>query len=114
MENLSIKLGKLILATAGVSLRLELPMPLTKTIKRIALTAKVDISISGDDVDFASASAFTDASNRLGQVLIDRYEKLVPVVEVLPGRKVVAVFSRTAIEIIDESADEGIYAASMD
>lgn len=56
--------------------------------------------------------AVVQASNR---ERIDSYEKLTPIVELLPGRKVLAVFSRTAeIEIIDESADEEVYSASLD
>lgn len=110
------KLGKLILATAGVSFASGVANSIDqKNRGNIFDGNQGGIDISGDDIDFAGASAFTDASNRLSQVLIERYEKLVPVVEVLPGRKVVAVFSRTAeIELIDESSDEGIYSAALD
>ena len=52
--------------------------------------------VSGQDLDFAAASALTDASNRLGSVLLNRYESLIPVVEILSGREAAAIFSRPA------------------
>lgn len=88
------KLGRLILATAivsGVSAlgeRLEDRTEVTVTGQGLALDQR--------DVDFAAASAITDASNRLGTVLLNRYEALVPVVEVLSGREVAAIFSKPA------------------
>lgn len=62
-------------------------------------------TLQGQDFQFAAASAVTDASNRLGQVLLRRYESLIPVVEVLSGRGAVAIFSKPAeIAVLD---DEG-------
>ncbi len=60
-------------------------------------------TLQSQDVEFAAASALTDASNRLGQVLLRRYESLIPVVEVLSGREAVAIFSSPAeVAILDE------------
>ena len=62
-------------------------------------------TLQGRDFQYAAASAVTDASNRLGQVLLRRYESLIPIVEVLSGRSAVAIFSKPAeIAILD---DEG-------
>lgn len=60
-------------------------------------------ALQSRDVEFATASAVTDASNRLGQVLLRRYESLVPVVEILSGREAVAIFSSPAeVAILDD------------
>lgn len=67
-------------------------------------------TLQSRDFQFAAASAVTDASNRLGQVLLRRYESLIPVVEVLSGREAVAIFSKPAeIAVLD---DELITSAS--
>ena len=71
--------------------------------------------ITGSDIEIGAASALTDASNRIGQVLLDRYEKFVPVVEVLSGRKVYAIFSKTTeISIFDDYADGEFIPISLD
>ena len=107
------KLGRLILATAGISYTAALGERLTDKADNLDISNSENVSITAEDMDFASASAFYDASNRLGKILLDRYEKLVPVVEVLSGREVVAVFSAPAeVEVIDEEGDEGIYAGT--
>jgi hypothetical protein len=60
-------------------------------------------TLQSSDFQFAAASAVTDASNRLGQVLLRRYESLIPVVEVLSGRSAVAIFSKPAeIAVLDD------------
>lgn len=60
-------------------------------------------TLQSQDFQFAAASAVTDASNRLGQVLLRRYESLIPVVEVLSGREAVAIFSKPAeIAVLDD------------
>ena len=112
------KLGRLIAATAGVSGTAALGEGLLSHLYAPSgsnVTAGDNsITITNNDLSYAGAKALTDASNRLGQVLLDRYEKLVPVVEVLSGREVAAVFSQPAeIEIFDES-DESIYDSSVD
>lgn len=67
-------------------------------------------TLQNRDFQYAAASAVTDASNRLGQVLLRRYESLIPVVEVLSGREAVAIFSKPAeIAVLD---DEAITSAS--
>ncbi len=89
------KLGRLIAATAVVSgisafgERLD-----QRTNVRVANGG--GLAVSGEDLDFAAASAITDASNRLGGVLLNRYESLIPVVEILSGREAAAIFSRPA------------------
>ncbi|MDR2338339.1 MAG: TraB/VirB10 family protein [Deltaproteobacteria bacterium] len=109
------KLGRLIAATAGVSgvsaLGEGIMSHLTKPDQ---YSDSQGITITTSNQNYALGKALTDASNRLGQVLIDRYEKLVPVVEILSGREVAAIFSQPAeIEILDES-DESIYDTSLD
>ncbi len=110
------KLGQLILTTAGVSAMAALGTSLENQASGLDFSSNTgDINISTDDLQYAGVSAITDASNRLGQVLLDRYEKLVPVVEILSGRKVTAIFSQPAeVEIIDDS-EEGadIFTASL-
>lgn len=60
-------------------------------------------TLQNQDFQYAAASAVTDASNRLGQVLLRRYESLIPVIEILSGREAVAIFSKPAeIAILDE------------
>ncbi|MBL7663143.1 TraB/VirB10 family protein [bacterium] len=113
------KLGRLIAATAGVSFAAALGERVENAGKKTIIQPfgygyAYEQTYSGKALDFAGASAVTDAANRLGQILLDRYEKLIPVVEILPGRQVVAVFSSsTEIEMIDDDSEgEGIYAAS--
>lgn len=99
------KLGRLILATAVISGVAAMGQQLQRN-TRVFMNNRFDqpgFTVQGQDVEFAAASALTDASNRLGQVLLRRYEALVPVVEVLSGREAVAIFSRPAeIAILDE------------
>ena len=90
------KLGRLILATAIVS-------GVSAFGERLDDTTDIRVrnggglgSLSTGDLDFAAASALTDASNRLGGVLLNRYESLIPVVEILSGREAAAIFSRPA------------------
>lgn len=109
------KLGRLIVATAGVSFAAALGDRLDNRSDGIQVSNSDNVEIDASDVNVATASAFTDASNRLGQVLLDRYEKLVPVVEILSGREVSAVFSQTAeVEVFEEEDPEGIYAAALE
>lgn len=108
------KLGRLIAATAGISFvaawgeRVENQGRTT-----YIMPGGYAMETAGDSktLDYAGASAITDSANRLGQILLDRYEKLVPVVEILPGREVVAVFSSmTEIELLeDDIGDEEMY-----
>jgi hypothetical protein len=108
------KLGRLIVATAGVSFFAALGERFDDESQNLEISDDVDLDDS--DITFAGTSAFTDATNRLSQVLIDRYEKLVPVVEVLSGRKVAAIFSQSAeVTIYDEEAEDvGLFSASLD
>ena len=113
------KLGRLILATAGVSFAAGLGDRIDGQNKNTAFNFAGDpqgINVDDRDINYAGASAFTDASNRLGQILLDRYEKMVPVVEILSGRTAAAIFSKaTEVAIVDEySDDEGLYGASLD
>ena len=67
-------------------------------------------------MDLAAASALTDGGIRITQMLLDKYEKMVPVVEVNSGRDVVAVFSRGAeVSVYDEEEESsGVRTASLD
>ncbi len=108
------KLGRLIAATAGVSFFAALGERIEDKSGNIVVNQGAGIGVDRNDIDVSGVSAFVDSSDRLGQILLDRYEKLVPVVEVLSGREVVAVFSApTEVSIIDEEeGDETIYTAS--
>lgn len=112
------KLGRLILATAGVSFTAALGDQLTGNSKgdfnNRNNNQNPGFYVDNSDVDFAAASALTDASNRLGKLLLDKYESFVPVVEVLASRKAVAVFSQTAeVGILEEDdAEASIVSAS--
>lgn len=108
------KLGKLIAATAGVTFASVLGDRMDSKTSGIDINTSGNVDIDGDDFDVSSVSAFTQASDRLGQILLERYEKLIPVVEVLSGREVVAVFSAPVeVSLVEEDeADEGIYLAS--
>jgi hypothetical protein len=89
------KLGRLIAATALISGLGALGERLDD---RTSVRVQNDggLALQSQDLEFATASAVTDASNRLGQVLLNRYEALVPVVEILSGREVAAIFSKPA------------------
>lgn len=91
------KLGRLIVATALVSGAAALGERLDdRTQVVIDNDRGSGLQVDQSDLDYATASALTDASNRLGQVLLNRYEALVPVVEILSGREVAAIFSKPA------------------
>ena len=107
------KLGRLIAATAGISFVSAIGDRIDGQAGGIQIENSDNISLGAEDLDVASASALTDASNRLGNLLLERYEKLVPVVEILSGRQVAAVFSKPIeVSVHDEEFDEGIYSAS--
>ena len=109
------KLGRLILATAGVSFAAALGQRIDGGRFNNRRQNQGGFNVGPNDVNLAMASALTDASNRLGQVLLNRYESLIPVVEVLSGREAVAIFSQSAeIGIVedDDLAGDGVYAAS--
>lgn len=89
------KLGRLIAATALVSGIGALGERLDDRTS-VTVNNNSGLAVQSDDLEFATASAVTDASNRLGQVLLNRYESLVPVVEILSGREVAAIFSKPA------------------
>jgi hypothetical protein len=109
------KLGQLIASTAGYSFVAALGERLDDKSNQLDIEDSESVTIDSGDLDVATASALTDASNRLGQLLVDKYEKLVPVVEVKAGRDGAAVFAKPAeVAVFDESGDEGIYAASLD
>jgi hypothetical protein len=88
------KLGRLIVTTAMVSGVAAIGESMTDSQQITYGNNGGALNLSGDDLEFATASALTDASNRLGQVLLNRYESLVPVVVVLSGREVHAIFSK--------------------
>lgn len=110
------KLGELIIATATASTAAALA-------NHIAGNGDLVVEDGGDDnlqltsnsVENAVGKGINESTQKLVDVLIDRYEKLVPVVEVLSGRRAVAVFSQPS-EIspcVDEECggDETIYAS---
>lgn len=106
------KLGQVIATTAGVSFAAALTESLDSSNSDVTINNNGPglTAVDGNSLNRATASAITDASNRIGQALLDRYEKLVPVVEVLSGREVAAVFARTTeIMILDD--EEAEYAA---
>ncbi|HMO19052.1 MAG TPA: TrbI/VirB10 family protein [Oligoflexia bacterium] len=107
------KLGRLILATAVISGVAAMGQQLQRNTRVFFGNNRFDqpgFTLQSQDLEFAAASAVTDASNRLGQVLLRRYEALVPVVEVLSGREAVAIFSKPAeVAVLDEDT---IYTAS--
>lgn len=112
------KLGRLILATAGVSFAAALGDQLTGNSNGNSNDddREPGFYASPQDFDYAAASALTDASNRLGKLLLDRYESFVPVVEILSSRSAVAIFSQTAeVNILEEDQDfqGGLYAAGF-
>lgn len=109
------KLGRLILATAGVSFVAALGERIDGSRIRVRGRNTGGLtSIDPDDFDLAAASAVTDASNRLGKVLLDKYESFVPVVEILSNRDGVAIFSQSAEISILEEDEVGLYAAASD
>ncbi|MFN8391980.1 MAG: TrbI/VirB10 family protein [Bdellovibrionota bacterium] len=102
------KLGRLILATAGVSFAAALGDRLTGNSGRNSYDNSRDPGFYAQpkDFDYAAVSALTDSSNRLGKLLLDRYESFVPVVEVLSSREAVAIFSQTSeVSILDDDGD---------
>lgn len=109
------KLGRLILATAGVSFAAAFGDQIAGS-----NNSRRDSGLSSTraaDFDIAAASALTDSSNRLGKLLLDRYESFVPVVEILASREAVAIFSQSAeISVMEEDGDfeGGVYAAGFE
>ena len=90
------KLGRLILATAIVSGVAAFGERLDDRTQVTVQNGGGVTGVNREDLDFAAASAVTDASNRLGGILLNRYESLIPVVEILSGREVAAIFSKPA------------------
>ncbi len=110
------KLGRLILATAGVSFAAALGDRIGGSNTRDS-RSEPGLRANSTDFDVAAASALTDSSNRLGKLLLDRYESFVPVVEVLANRDAVAIFSQSAeISILDDDGDfeGGVFAAGFE
>ena len=116
------KLGRLIMATAGVSFAAAFGDRLTGNTSGNQSSYQNNGSQPGfyaqpQDFDYAAASALTDASNRLGKLLLDKYESFVPVVEVLSNREAVAIFSQsTEINVLEDDQDYGeggLYAAGF-
>lgn len=107
------KLGQIIATTAGVSFAAALTESIDSNNSQVVVNNNAPgtgVALDSNSLNRATASAVTDASNRIGQALLDRYEKLVPVVEVLSGREVAAVFARsTEVMIIED--EEAEYAA---
>jgi len=111
------KLGQVILATMAYSAAASTGDAIAQRYRTnfFDLRGDSDVTLTGNDIDLATASALTDGSIRLTQLLLDKYEKLVPVVEVNSGRDVVAVFSRGAeVSVYDEEEEDGIHTASLD
>ncbi len=106
------KLGKLIAATGTVGFSAALGESLMAH-NSLSNDGGSDggITVVSGDLNYAAANALSEASSKLNEVLIDRYEKLVPVVEILSGRDAAIVFSQaTEIQLIDEDeSDEGMY-----
>ena len=73
-------------------------------------------SVQGRDVDYAAASAATDAANRLGQVFLERYGNITPVIETQHGLPGVIIFTQPAyIELLDEGTQMAVLTdSSMD
>ena len=75
----------------------------------------VALGLNSNDLELASTSALTDGGTKITQLLLDKYEKMVPVVEVNSGRDVVAVFSRGAeVSVYDEEEEGGVHTAALD
>ncbi|MCC6934039.1 MAG: hypothetical protein IT292_12445 [Deltaproteobacteria bacterium] len=112
------KLGRLILATMGSAFATTLSeqyLDKADDNAQVVVQNSQDVTLDSSDLDLAQASAYSEAAQRITDILIKRYTKLVPVVEVLSGRDVVAVFAAPAeVEVIDEEADEGIYNTALD
>lgn len=111
------KLGQVILATMAYSATAAAGDAVSMRYRNnfLGFRGNRDINLTGTDLNMAAASALTDGSVRITQMLLDKYEKLVPVVEVNSGRDVVAVFSRGAeVSVYDEEEEGGIYSASLD
>jgi len=110
------KLGQLIIATAIGSTAAALGDRAIRKEPAVTVNDSQNIDVNAGDINAAALSGLTDASNRLTEVLIDRYEKLVPVVEILSGRDAVAIFS-SPVEIDTCEGDCGEdmrFAASLD
>jgi conjugal transfer pilus assembly protein TraB len=107
------KLGKLIAATGTVGFTAALGESLmaNNSLSNDNGNSDGGITVVSGDLNYAAANALSEASSKLNEVLIDRYEKLVPVVEILSGREAAIVFSQaTEIQLIDEDeSDEGMY-----
>ena len=112
------KLGRLIATTGAVSFAAALGERVTRRGNGLNVTNSDGVTVTGNDLDVATTSALTDSANRLGTILLERYEKLVPVVEFESGRVAAAIFSNVAeIAIYDGEDSEAIYrttSASLD
>ncbi len=71
-------------------------------------------AVSVDDLDNAIALGVTDTFENMTDIIVKRFESQVPVVEILPGRTVQAVFSSNAeVEILSDDDDNGDYDSSL-
>jgi len=103
------KLGKLILATGITAAGTAFANDAFGNNQDINVQGS-GVNVDSDTAEAAVGTGLNQASKRLMDVLINRYEQIVPVVEVLSGRDGVAIFS-IPIEVspYDESS-EAMYA----
>lgn len=110
------KLGQLILATAGTTVSSALLARATDTKDNVNVSNSANIEVTSADVGNSVGQGILAANNRLVDVLIDRLEQLVPVVEILSGREAAAIFSSPVeVYLCEENCadvgDESIYTA---
>jgi len=105
-DNLTATLG----ALATLSTGLALSDRLQDKADNIQVSNSQDIDIDQGDIDSALTLGLTDTFQTMAEIIVDRFENQIPVVEVLSGRQVVAIFSTgTEVELLLDEASEDIY-----
>jgi len=109
-DNLASTLGALTLISSGNALADRF----SEKANDIEISNSSEIAIDQNDIDASLALGATDTFKTMSRIIVDRFQNQIPVVEVLSGRKVVAIFSTgTEIEILDPNEDgEDIYSDS--
>lgn len=102
--NLKDKLGQVIAATATMGFAQAFADTVMKNSKSaFNFTGGNGITVNAGDIATSGVDGAHQAISKLTDAIISRYEKLVPVVEVIPGRKVALVFSApTEVQVIED------------
>lgn len=105
-DNLTDTLGALATLSSGLALSDRLQ----EKADNIQVLDSQDIDITQGDVDSALTLGITETFQTMAGIIVDRFQNQIPVVEVLSGRQVVAIFSQgTEIELLIDGDDDDFF-----